>query len=220
MKLVVFSLVVILLHPCVDAVAQDAIFGSNTWGFYVSPTTHRLVSATSKYELFHTNTGEDIGLYYSRSIYPFLRLQIEGRYEVREADIEFNDSPARVHEAFLEIPVILHVSRVRRIDRSYLRIFVGGGLSYRMLVEQEIAVPRSNSLPPSVITPIDIGGYQKFGWVLDGGCSFLFTRHRGVFASYRITKDQGTVSKSDDLVVNPKYYSYGFQIGFEFNFGR
>lgn len=219
MKFVIFLLVAILLHTGTEAMAQQPAFGSNTWGFYFSPTTHRLVSAPTKYELFHTNTGEDVGLYYCRSLRPLLRLQIEGRYGAREADIELFDAPARVRETFLEIPLILHLSGARRIDKSYLRIFAGVGISYRILVEQEIAFPGSGSLPPSVVTPIDIGGYQKYGWVLDGGCSLLFTSRSGVFASYRITKDQGTVSKSDDLVVKPKYYSYGFQIGFEFNFG-
>jgi hypothetical protein len=220
MKLAVVLVIAAVFHPGVEAVAQEEIFGSNTWGFYISPTTHRLVSASSQYEMFHTNTGEDIGLYYCRSIHPFLRLQIEGRYEVRQADIEFSESPARVNEEFLEVPLILHVSRVRRFGRSYFRLFVGGGISYRILIEQEVAFPPSGSVPPSVITPIDIGGYQKFGWVLDGGCSILLTRRGGIFASYRITKDQSTVSKSDDLVVNPKYYSYGIQVGFEFNFGN
>ena len=219
MKYFVGLVIGLLLSLCIDAGAQEATLPVNAWGFYISPTTHRLSTAPSKYELYHTNTGEDFGLYYSRNIHRYLSVQIEGRYGIREADIEYSNQPARVRDAFLEIPVIFHVSRVRRVDKSYLRVFIGGGISYRILVEQEVVVPESGSLPPDFVTPINFGGYQKYGWVLDGGCAFMFTGRSGIFASYRVTQDQDIFSESEDLVVNPKYYSYGFQVGFEFRFG-
>lgn len=219
MKFSILLFVSISLFPYIEAAAQEATLPANGWGFYISPTTHRLSTAPSKYELYHTNTEEDIGLYYSHRFHRYLSVQVEGRHGVRKADIEYANQPARVRDAIFEIPVIFHVGRVRRVDKSLIRIFIGGGISYRILVEQEVVVPRSGSLPPGFVTPINFGGYQKYAWVLDGGCAFLFTSSSGVFASYRVTQDQDIFSESEDLIVNPKYYSYGFQIGFEYRFG-
>jgi hypothetical protein len=211
MKIVILLFVIISLLPRAEATAQQSAFDSNAWGFYFSPTTHRVVSAPTKYEMFHTNTGEDVGLYYCRSLRPFWRLQTEKRYGGGHRTFRLTGQGER--------NISRNTGDTARQWNAPNRQIAYEDICGSRHVEQEVAFPGTSGLSSSAVTPIDMGGYQKYGWVLDGGCSLLFTARGGIFASYRITKDQGTVSRSDDLAVNPKYHSYGFQIGFEFNFG-
>lgn len=216
-----FIPIVIVVSLCLTtgAAAQPVSFGINSWGFYFSQTVHRLNSAPTKYELYQTNTAGDIGVFYSRYLGYFLSAQIEARYGVREAGIELGDISTRINEEFLEIPMIIHVNALHLVGISILRVFAGAGISYRVLTEQEIASHPSEELPGNVTTPIDFGGYQKLAWVMDGGASLMLKKRSGIFASYRLTNDWKTFGESDDVLVMPKYYTYGFQVGFEFRFG-
>ncbi len=211
--------VLILLCFASQPAAKRYKHTSDAWGFYVSPTTSKLNHAPSRYELFQSNTAEDFGIYYSHHLTRGLSVQIETRFDVREADIEWGFSSLRIHEEFVEFPFLIHMDRWHSVYPFQVRIFVGAGISYRILIEQELASKPLRELPCNCITPIGFNGYQKIAWVMDGGGTLIFNRRSGVFVSYRITNDWGTLGESDDVTVLPKYFSFGFQIGLEFRFG-
>lgn len=193
-------------------------------GVYFAPTTCRFKSAPTKYELFQTNTGEDFGIYYNRLLGRLtgrlIDVQIEARLSTRDLDIDFGDLSARINEEFIEIPLIIHGTIFRRVDNSMFRVFLGLGISYGVLIEQEIAAQGTRDLPPNINGVTDAGRYQKTSWLMDGGAAFTYTKRAGVFLSYRISSDWFTFEDSDDVPVIPEYISYGFQVGFEWRFGR
>ena len=149
-----------------------------------------------------------------------MSVQVEGRYSVRNLDINFGDLSARINEVFIEIPVLIHVTRTRWVDSSPLSVSVGVGLSYGLLVEQEIDAIGTRDLPADIDAVTKTGGYHKISWVLDGGAVFTFHRRSGIYAGYRFTMDWEKFGESDDVPVTPQYIAYGFQAGFEWRFGN
>lgn len=209
-------LLILFVPPSVRAHSLAA----NGWGVYVTQTTYRLEKAPTSYELYQTNTGQDIGIFYSRILGRAVSAQIEARVSTRVLDINFDDVSARAKEQFIEFPLIIHGTYIRNIDSSPFRVFVGFGISYSILIQQDIAAFGSSDLPPGIPSTTESGGYQKASWILDGGAVLTFFRRSGIFLSYRMTSDWTTFGDSDDVPLTPEYFSYGFQAGFEWRFGQ
>jgi hypothetical protein len=211
---------VVLTISSVSAPAGAQTIAPNACGVYVAPTSYEFKSAGSKYDLFQSNTSQDIGFFYNRLFGRTISLQIEARLSSRDMDAELAGIPARINEDLIQFPLMVHFNRVRWVDESPLRIYLGGGISYSVLLEQEIATFGDNVFPPEIAVTTDAGGYQKLAWLLDGGAAYTFYKNSGVFLSYRMSVDWTTFGESDEVPLTAKYIAFGFQGGFEWRFGN
>jgi len=201
--------------------AQEAL--RNAAGFYAAPTTHHVASGTDR-EQMESSTMLDFGAYYSRTLRHDLLLRAEMRLATREftAAVATMTVPGAfalypTREQFLEIPVMLHAVTATPIGEAKVRISVGGGAYYAILLSQEFpgsSTPAFFDLPEE---PLDAGGYYRYGWVGDGGVALTFRERRAVFLNFRFQDDLG-ISGEPDVSVAREDMAFGFYAGFEWLF--
>ena len=193
----------------------------NAFGIYAAPTTHHVESDTA-WETMESSTMLDFAAYYSRDVGRGLVVRGEARYSSREFTALFQSDlfPSAfilqpTQEAFLEFPIIFHATELVPLGEASLRISVGGGVYYAVLVSQEFPVG-SSSLPdaPEVL---DAGGYSRYGWIGDGGVALLYEAGNAVFMNFRIQDDLGITGESEGSIAREDE-AFGFYAGFEWLF--
>jgi hypothetical protein len=199
-------LAVLLLAPL--ARAQE--LHRNAYGMYAAPTIFGAAKG-SEYDLAGNGAGLDLGGYYSRFFTQSFSARLEARYGKRT--MEAPTLNIRLSEIILEIPLVLQADRRIPISDHSLRVSVGGGLSYKFVLDQKLLVPDGDLdqyYPPAE--------YQKLGLLVDGGVTFAVDRKSAVFARLRFDVDVATMGEPADADVIRRFWATGFYAGFEYEF--
>ena len=192
---------------------------SRGFGLAVMLTTHRLSEAQRKYDLYNTNTGLDFGAYVNQHLGKRFMVQAEVMFTERMSEVEVEGFGIRINEEFLEIPVILYNIRGANLGDSAVRISIGVGLNYKILLQQELGF-EYDYCPPDINETSDFAGYQKLGWIVDGGAALLIKKKFGLFLSYRIGDDFRTFGGTETVAFKNEYFVYGIRVGIEKRFGK
>jgi hypothetical protein len=219
-RFVIGALLVTLLPGAAHAIEPR----SNAIGAYMAPTTHHVASGTDT-EQMESSTMLDLGLYYRRVLTRTWDIQADVRFASREFMAEYMTilfpgatliRPTR--EEFLEIPVIMHACRTVSVGDAVVRIAVGGGAYYAVLITQEFPGWGSGSTSlPDPIAPLDGGGYSRYGLLGDGGVTLVFQSSNAVSLGFRFQDDLG-ISGEPERSIAREDMAFGFYAGFEWLF--
>jgi len=201
------------MAPC--AHAQE--FHRNAYGMYAAPTIYGLAKG-SEYEVANSDAGLDLGAYYARAFTESFSGHVELRYGTRNVDygvqwVVFPTSyyPIRLSESILEVPVLVEGDRRLDVDNHELRVSVGGGISYKYVIEQKILGPGGEFTGAP-----DGDGYQKLGVLFDGGVTLGVNRKSAVFLRLRVDWDVSTFGEPEDDTLVRRFWAAGFYAGFEY----
>lgn len=199
------------------SVANESMLDKNSWGIYVTPTTHQFKKGTD-YDLAQSNTSLNFALFYNRFLHKRLSLQVEAKTNNRHLDISLESTPTRLVEHFVEIPLILRGFGTQIIDNTIIRIYAGFGIYYALLTSQTLSTFGNEPLPAIYNRSNTVGDYSKIGWLADAGGVLTFARGWGVLLGFRAYDDLEVFGKSEDIQISPLYYAYGIYIGIENRF--
>jgi hypothetical protein len=216
-SIVLITIVLLAFAPA--AHAQE--FHRNAYGMYAAPTMFGLAEGT-KYELATSGGGLDLGIYYARAFNPRFSIRLEAKYAVRDIDEAGSNGqlfggeyfPFRLHESMVEIPLVVESDRRIPVSNHELRVSVGGGASYKYVLDQQLLVPSGELNSQSSLTPAD--SYQKFAILLDGGTTFEVDRKSAVFLRLRFDWDVATFGEPADASIIRRFWATGFYAGFEY----
>ncbi len=205
-------------------VAQSTEAGrlqDQSWGVYAAPTGYQFVSGPL-FDLSAGGTSLEGGLFYRRFLAHGFAARVEARYATRRLDATVSD-PApgrlvRVSEEFVEIPVMLQSEDRTDIAGRALRISLGAGVCYGVLVKQELTEPPGSSYTGPPAPELSFGDYHRIAWLIDGGVSLEFDPGRAVFAHFRLQRDMDTFAEADNVTMARLYAAYGIYGGLEFGF--
>jgi hypothetical protein len=217
------AIVPMIVAACVSASttthAQE--FDRNAWGVYAAPTIYGFAEGND-YDVAASGAGLDFGLYYSRFLTQNLSVRLEARYGTRNMDdlATIDLFPGaftmfRLAEDILEVPVVLQADRRVPVGDHVLRVSVGGGFSYKFVLEQKL-IGFSGGSTSDYLTPAD--SYRKFGILLDGGVTFDVDRKSAIFARLRLDTDIGTMGEPDAADVIRRFWATGLYVGYEMAF--
>ncbi len=202
------------------AVSATAETRNSSFGFYAAPTSHHVTSGT-ELETIQSSTSLDFALFYTR-FFSRAAIRVEARYSSREYVANFETSlfPGAyliqpMQEEFLELPLILHVTNVVSLGEPSLRISIGGGVYYAILLSQDFS--GGSSSIPDAPEALDAGGYSRYGWIGDGGASLIFRPDRAMFMNFRLQDDLGLSGEPEQSIAREDA-AFGFYAGFEWLF--
>lgn len=206
------------------AVAQSAEAGGlqdQSLGVYAAPTAYQFVSGPS-FDQSAGGTSLEWGVFYRRNLARGFAGRVEVRYAARGLGATIPD-PApghqvRVSEQFIEVPVVLHSEDHTELAGRDLRVSIGGGICYGVLVKQELLEPPGSAYAGDSAPELSFGDYHRVAWLIDGGVALEIDAQRSVFAHFRLQRDIDTFAEADDVRVARLYAAYGFYGGFEFGF--
>ena len=95
---------------------------------------------------------------------------------------------------------------------------VGGGISYGVLLNQDILEEPGSVYPQGRIPSQSRGDYQRIAWLLDGGVSIEVDAKRAVLAGFRLQRDFDVFGGTGNAPVMRRYETYGFYGGLEVGF--
>jgi hypothetical protein len=218
-----FIVAILLVLFASPSRADDVV--RNAWGFYAAPTTYTVTSAGA-YNNVPTNTSLDFGIYYTRFISRRFSVRGEVRLDDRRCEITYpRDLPVstvvlngfdRINETMLEVPLLLMSETRCPVGERELRISVGGGLYYAVLLSQYHYYPVYSGRD-IIETTASAGDSQRMGFILDGGVTMETDPRHGVFLHLRLQEDADVFGVNGDTFAE-RYAAFGFMAGFEWTF--
>ncbi|HXV13146.1 MAG TPA: hypothetical protein VEC56_02975 [Candidatus Krumholzibacteria bacterium] len=215
-RIVVTGIVLTLFAA--SAAAQEA--RRSSWGFYAAPTSHHVSSGTDL-ETMESSTSLDWGLFYART-FTRAMVRIEARYASREFYGSYTSAlfptgfPVQpMREDFLELPIVLHGTNTVSLNDATIRISIGGGLYYALLISQEF-LGGPSSLPDAP-EELGAGDYSRYGWLGDGGVALIMKERNAVFLHFRMQSDLGVTGEPEQSIAREDA-AFGFYAGFEWLF--
>jgi hypothetical protein len=221
MKSVLFSALIAVAVCCTASFAHAQEFHRNAYGIYAAPSMYGLAKG-NRYQLATSGGGMDVGVYYAHAFSASFSARLEVKYAARNLDdVENNQrfdtySFFRLHESIIEVPLVLGADRRIPISDHELRVSVGGGVSYKYVLDQKLLAPTGEYTTEDGLTPAD--SYQKLGLLLDGGVTFGVDRKSAVFLRLRLDQDVTTFGEPADATVIRRFWALGFCAGFEYGF--
>ena len=189
---------------------------SPSWGVYVAPTAYRFASGPA-FDAASSGTSLEFALLYTQPLSASIALGLEVRtVERRIVSTPLPDLPVSVSEQFVEVPVL--VSLGRSLTEREVRVTFEGGLSYAILISQDLAAQPGASLPAG--TPVELGfaDYQRLAWLAGAGVALPVDSRTRAFACFRLQEDFEIFGESDDVRIAREYVAYGFHGGLEWSF--
>lgn len=203
----------LLLCPSLSR-SQDG--SRNGWGIYVAPTTSQFISGPD-YDRTETNTALDFGIYLRRLVSPTIALRLEVRTAQRASSVTVQSGSEtaafHVSEEFLSVPLFVELQRAFALGHNNGHVIFGAGVSYSVLLEQEVFPP---DLTANSIQALDFGDYGSTSFLFNGGISFEAGRQR-VVARFQGQWDADLSGVPSDAFAR-RYFAYGFQAGLEWPF--
>ncbi len=197
-------------------IAADENLPSAKWGAYVAPTAYRFASGPA-FDDASSGTSLEFGLLYAHRVSATVGFGVEVRTaERRIVSTPQPDLPVGVAEEFVEVPIL--VSFGRAVTQRDIRITFAGGLSYAVLLSQDLAAQPGASLPPGTAVELGFGDYQRVSWLADAGIELAIDDRTWTFARFRFQQDFDVFGESDDVWIAREYVAYGFSGGLLWSF--
>jgi hypothetical protein len=124
--------------------------------------------------------------------------------------------PVAVSEDFIEVPVLISIGR--RLTEGDIRVTFAGGLSYAVLISQDLAAQPGASLPAGTAVELNFGDYQRIAWLADAGITLAIDSRTQALARFRFQQDIDVFGESNDVWIAREYVAYGFYGGLQWTF--
>ena len=188
------------------------------WGFSLGTSNYQAqkfsFNKPASYAALNTNASYEVGGWYKRKFgvdstnHAFVQTGVE--FTERFGDLEHDSLSIRIHEKFLNLPLIFGIGLTLDDRISYT---MGVGLILGVLSDQKFYTPAGNGTTVAFLNEGKFGDYTKLSLLTDIGINYFFGKNSIARVGFRTSADFNSPSTSNgNASVFSSYKSYGMYL--------